>query len=291
MPPRRLAVAIACGLLLVVVESRTKAPLIRIDFFRRRHYVAGAIGMALAGVNGAVFVYFYILFAQSPDGLSYTAIVAGLSLIPLSLAMFLLAVGAPHVRGMAGSTGLISAGMAVSAIGFWFAQDISSTSTFGNMWWQMALIGTGVGLGYALLPRVALSALPEEDSGQGSGVVNTCLYFGLTMGIVGGGIVSAASLRRSLMSAVQQLGLAPNEQAQLVHVLVHGAPGEIMAAFERAAASGPPDLKQATRTALESSFSDVMLTGAAVSLVGLVLMGWLLRGPSDSGVKGPANAC
>ena len=143
----------------------------------------------------------------------------------------------------------------------------------------MALIGTGTGLAYALLPGTALRVLAEKDSGQGSGVINTCLYFGLTLGVVFGGIVSAVSLRTSLSAVVAQLGLAPAEEARLVQVLVHGTPSAIEAAFERAAASGPIALKQATQSAIESSFGDVMLLGAAISLLGLVLMAWLLRRP------------
>lgn len=274
-----LAVGIACGVLLIIVEVRSKTPLLRIDFFRRRRYVAGTLGMCLAGMNTATFVYFYILFAQSPDGLSYTAIIAGLSLLPFSMGMFVLAVGVPRLPAVANSTWLIVVGMAVMAIGYWFAHRFSSASSFGDTWWPMALIGTGTGLAYALLPGTALRVLAEKDSGQGSGVINTCLYFGLTLGVVVGGIVSAVSLRMSLSAVVARLGLAPAEEERLVQVLVHGTPGEIEAAFERAAASGSTALKQVTQTAIESSFSDVMLLGSAVALLGLVLMAWLLRGP------------
>ena len=277
-----LAVGIACGVLLIVVERRAKAPLLRLDFFRRRRYVAGTVGMCIAGMNTAIFVYFYVLFAQSPDGLSYTAIVAGLSLLPFSMAMFLFAVGVPRMPAVAGSTWLIAAGMAAMAIGYWFAHRFSSASTFGDTWWPMALIGTGTGLAYALLPGTALRVLAEKDSGQGSGVINTCLYFGLTLGVVFGGIVSAVSLRTSLSAVVARLGLAPTEEERLVQVLVHGSPSAIEAAFERAAASGSIALKQATQTAIESSFGDVMLLGAAIALLGLVLMAWLLRGPPNA---------
>jgi len=277
-----LAVGIACGILLIIVELRAKAPLIRIDFFRRRRYVAGMIGLCLAGMNSAMFVYFYTLFAQSPDGLSYTAIVAGFSLLPFSMTMFLLAVGVPRVPAVAESTWLIATGMAVMAIGFWFAHRFSSASTFGDTWWPTVLIGTGVGLSYSLLPRTALRALAEKDAGQGSGVINTCLFFGITMGVVIGGIVTAVSLRASLSAVVAHLGLAPAVEERLVHVLVHGSPGEIEATFERTAASGPTALKQATQTAIESSFGDVMLVGTVMSLVGLISIVWLLRGPPNA---------
>lgn len=90
--------------------------------------------------------------------------------------------------------------MAVMAIGYWFAHRFSSASSFGDTWWPMVLIGTGTGLAYALLPGTALRVLAEKDSGQGSGVINTCLYFGLTLGVVVGGIVSAVSLRMPTLS-------------------------------------------------------------------------------------------
>ena len=284
-----LAVGIASGVMLIIIESRVKAPLLRIDFFRRRHYVAGSLGMCIAGMNMAMFVYYYVLFAQSPDGLSYTAIVAGLSLLPFSMAMFLLAVGVPRLPAVAGSTWPIAVGMAVMAIGYWFSHRFSSASTIGDTWWPMVLVGTGLGLAYALLPGTALRGLAEKDAGQGSGVINTCLFLGLTLGIVTGGIVSAVSLQTSLSAVVAQLGLAPAEKERLVHVWVHGSPGQLEAAFERAAASGPTALKQATQAAIESSFDDVMLLGAAIALLGLVLMAWLLRGPPKAEQTGSAN--
>lgn len=286
-----LAVGIACGVLLIIVEARAKAPLLRIDFFRRRRYVAGTVGMYVAGMNMSMFVYFYVLFAQSPDGLSYTAIVAGLSLLPFSMAMLFLAFGVPRIPAVANSIWLIPAGMAVMAIGYWFAHRFSSASGIGDTWWPMVLIGTGLGLAYVLLPRTALSVLAEKDAGQGAGVINTCLFFGLTMGIVIGGIVSAVSLRTSLSAVVAQLGLAPAEEDQLVQMLVHGSPGQIEAAFERAAASGSTALKQATQVAIESSFGDVMLLAASISLVGAVLLAWLLRGPPNADQARSANGC
>ena len=277
-----LALGIACGIALIVVESRSEAPLIRIEFFRLRRYVAGTVGMCIAGMNTAMFVYFYVLFAQSSDGLSYTAIAAGLSLLPFSLAMFLLAVGVPRIPAMAESAWLIPVGMGVLAAGYWFAHRFSSESTFGDTWWPMVLIGIGAGLAYSLLPRTALRVLSEKYAGQGSGVINTCLYFGLTMGVVLGGIVSAVSLRTSLSSVVAKLGLAPAAEERLTHVLVHGSPGEIEAVFGRTAATGPVDLKKATQAAIESSFGDVMLLGASIALIGVVLMVLLLRGPADA---------
>ena len=52
-------------------------------------------------------------------------------------------------------------------------------------------IGAGIALPYALAPRIALAALPEAQSGKGSGLVNSCSFLGGTVGVTCGGVVSA----------------------------------------------------------------------------------------------------
>jgi sugar phosphate permease len=52
-------------------------------------------------------------------------------------------------------------------------------------------IGAGIALPYASAPRIALAALPETQSGKGSGLVNTCSFLGGTVGVTCGGVVFA----------------------------------------------------------------------------------------------------
>jgi len=50
-------------------------------------------------------------------------------------------------------------------------------------------IGAGIALPYASAPRIALAALPETQSGEGSGLVNSSSFLGGTVGVTCGGIV------------------------------------------------------------------------------------------------------
>ena len=49
-------------------------------------------------------------------------------------------------------------------------------------------LGSGLALPYATAPRTALATLPNEQSGQGSGVMNACTFLGGSVGVAGGAI-------------------------------------------------------------------------------------------------------
>jgi hypothetical protein len=48
------------------------------------------------------------------------------------------------------------------------------------------VMGAGLAVPYALAPRLALSALPGAQAGQGSGIVNACTFLGGSAGVAGG---------------------------------------------------------------------------------------------------------
>jgi predicted MFS family arabinose efflux permease len=53
------------------------------------------------------------------------------------------------------------------------------------------VMGAGLAVPYALAPRLALSALPPAQAGQGSGIVNASTFLGGSGGVAGGAIAFA----------------------------------------------------------------------------------------------------
>ena len=49
-------------------------------------------------------------------------------------------------------------------------------------------MGAGLALPYAAAPRLALSALSPEQTGQGSGIINACTFLAGSIGVAGGAI-------------------------------------------------------------------------------------------------------
>ena len=181
-----LILAVVALFLLLRVESRVDAPLVDLSFFARRGFVIGvAIGSLSMFCIMSLLLYFN-LYAQSREGLGLTALEAGAWLLPLSAALLALALSASAVAGRVGARNAMTGGMALIAI----ASAIigPAVADGGTIFLVMGffVMGAGLAVPYALAPRLALSALPPLQAGQGSGIVNACTFLGGSAGVAGG---------------------------------------------------------------------------------------------------------
>ena len=172
--------------LLLIVESRAEAPLVDLSFFARRGFVVGVAIGSLAMFSIMSLLFYFNLYAQSREGLGFTALQAGASLLPLSAALLALALSASAVAARVGLRNAMTGGMVLIAI----AGAIIGVAIAGGGIVLLAIglfvMGAGLAVPYALAPRLALSALSPAQTGQGSGIVNACTFLGGSSGVAGG---------------------------------------------------------------------------------------------------------
>lgn len=178
--------AAAAFVLLLIVESRLAAPLVDLAFFRRRRFVMGVAIGSLSMFSIVSLLLYFNLYAQSRDGLDLTALAAGALLLPLSAALLALALSASAVAAKFGLRNAMTVGMALiviasAIIGIAITQGLMAFLLVGFL-----VMGAGLAVPYALAPRLALSALPPAQVGQGSGIVNACTFLGGSAGVAGG---------------------------------------------------------------------------------------------------------
>jgi hypothetical protein len=193
--------------------------------------------------------------------------------------MFVLSVTAPRFLAPISFHWPVSLGMAALTAGFLLLSWTDNATGYDEIWWKLVILGIGLGLTFPLLPRVGLRLLPEEHTGQGSGVINTFLYFGATLGSVVGGVAQAITLRAGLSKVIADLPVGSTQRESLAHALAHGSSGEVrqlLAGLDPATGSA---LAEALRGLQDNAFDNAMLVGAAGALIGTVLALWLLRGP------------
>ena len=182
-----LASAAAAFAVLLIVEQRTAAPLIDLSFFVRRSFVHGVSLASLSMLGIMSLLLYFNLYAQSEGGLDLTPLQSGAALLPLSAALLALALSVSMVTArvglrcaMMGCMGLIvvaSAIIGVSASG--------RNTPHGD---RLRRHGRRSGAPYAAAPRLALSALSQEQAGQGSGIINACSFLAGSVGVAGGAI-------------------------------------------------------------------------------------------------------
>ncbi len=167
------------------------SPLVELSLFKVKSFAAG-IGVQLTfGLTSGIFFLVWTLYMQI--GLGWSALRAGLTGVPFSLAVS--AAAGMSVQKLVPRFGrkVLQAGALVMAAGvltyIWeadrYGADIKS--------WQMALpllvMGAGMGLIVAPITDAVLSEVPRDHAGSASGLINTTQQLGNAIGL---GLVSVA---------------------------------------------------------------------------------------------------
>jgi DHA2 family multidrug resistance protein-like MFS transporter len=187
-----LALAMIAFPALVWTETRRPQPLVDFGLFANRNFAIAAGLLFLVMFDIMTLLLYYNFFAQSADGLSMSAVAAGLSLLPLSVALFAFARATPLIamkigmrRMLAGASLLLALGCAI----IWSSFHVETR--FALLIPGLFVAGAGIALIYASAPRLGLATLPQLQAGKGSGMLNSCSFLGGTVGVTFGGIVFA----------------------------------------------------------------------------------------------------
>jgi MFS family permease len=177
---------------LIRTETRRRQPLVDFGLFSNRNFAIAAGLLFLVMFDIMTLLLYYNLIAQSADGLGMSAVEAGLSLLPLSVALFGFARAAPSIGMRIGVRRMLIGGSLLLALGcaiIWSSFQIEAR--FAVLLPGLFVTGAGIALTYASAPRLGLATLPQLQAGKGSGMLNSCSFLGGTVGVTFGGIVFA----------------------------------------------------------------------------------------------------
>jgi EmrB/QacA subfamily drug resistance transporter len=174
----------------VVLEARTRAPMLDLSLFRSSSY-SGAVSVAFL-TSLAVFGILFFLSLYMQDVLGYSAVETGAGFLPWTATYVLMAPVAGRLSDRLGSRWLIAAGMALIAVALLLLAGLDAGEGFGRI--ALALLVGGVGMAFTMSPTraAALGALPPAKAGIGSGVLQTFSQVGGSFAVAVLGAVLAA---------------------------------------------------------------------------------------------------
>jgi predicted MFS family arabinose efflux permease len=184
-----LALAVVAFAALHRTETRHRGPLLDFALFSNRNFALACLLAFLLMFDIMALLLYYNLFAQSPKGLAMTPIMAGLSLLPLSVALFGFARAAPRLANLVGMKLTVAGGALVLVLGCAIAWVSLAGAGLPILMLGLFAAGMGIALPFASAPRIGLAALPQTQAGQGSGMLNASSFLGGTVGVTSGGIV------------------------------------------------------------------------------------------------------
>ncbi len=188
-----LGIALALLAAFLVVEARTRLPLMPLGLFKVRSVAAANAAMFVCGMGSFAMWFFMTLYAQNVLG--YTPIQAGLALVPSSLAVVTGSKIAPRLMPRFGARNVAVAGVLVTAAGFAWQSTMSAHGSY-----VVTIMLPGIvmmaGAGFAMTPLASLatSGAAPGDAGLVSGLINTSRTLGGSLGLA---ILSTVAASRS----------------------------------------------------------------------------------------------
>ena len=177
----------------VLIESRHRAPLVRLGIFRSR---------TLVGANSVMLVFGAIVYGLPFILTLYSQQVLGDSAVRFGLTSIIFPIGAAlgSISGQAltlkrGFRTVAAAGLALMAVGAFLLAHVSVDGTyFGDIFFGLLVFGPGVGLTFVTASIAALAGVDDDEAGLASGLSNTSFQIGAALGVA---TVATVSLTRT----------------------------------------------------------------------------------------------
>lgn len=169
------------GVLVYRWETRHTHPIIDFKFFRNPVIVSVLIVsfISFGGMMGAMLLL--PVFAQT--FLHYTATQSGYLFVPMALALPIFAPLGAKLASSFDARYTVSFGMALSALGLYQLIHLDPAMTSMDFVMPLVLFGAGLGLGMAPLTNAATTAVPLNEVGMSSGLLNLTRNIGGAFGI------------------------------------------------------------------------------------------------------------
>src|SRR5215212_7227305 len=196
-------------------KRQSKPTLLDPDLFKSKHFRLGISQqmlqqIALGGLMIALPIYLQMV-------LEYNALQAGLSIAPLSLSMFALAMVAGRRAGKRRPSTIVRLGFLLLVIGIGVLIAIVPRADSG--WYLLVpllIAGSGLGLLVSQLNNYTLAPISEERVSEAAGVNSAGGSFGLSFGLAFAGAIMLATLAYSFNSMAQDSTVLPPADQQRV---------------------------------------------------------------------------
>ncbi|MFJ9696432.1 MFS transporter [Kitasatospora sp. NPDC101183] len=166
----------------IVIERRTAQPITPLHLFADRNRTGGLVMMLC--IAAAMFgIFFYVvLFVQGPLG--YSPLRAGVSFLPISVAIIVAAQIASGLQAKYGPKPFMAGGALLVAVGLtWLTQMNKDSSYLDGVLGPTVVFGLGMGMIFVPVMLISVAGVPGEETGAASGLLNSMQQIGGSLGL------------------------------------------------------------------------------------------------------------
>ncbi len=194
--------AVIAGVAFLMVESRSRAPMLPLALFHSMRFSGAVLFGVLANFTyyGVIFVLSFYL--QKVRG--YTVIETGLTFLPLTGTAFFSNIVVGRLSARTGLRALMVGGALVGCSGYALLGifGISDHAGFIDMLPGLALVPIGMGFAVPAMTTSILSSVERHQAGTASAVLNTARQVGGATGVAIFGAIVASGSNAEITSSV-----------------------------------------------------------------------------------------
>jgi EmrB/QacA subfamily drug resistance transporter len=176
----------------VLIELRSRSPLLPLRMFRLRTLTGANAAMAIVGA--VAFSEFFVLTLYLQGVLHYSAVQSGAAFAAFALSVVVTSNAAQAVVGRIGVRPTLTVGLLASAVSVaWLARLPVDGRYFWDLFPAFVLGGAGMGLSFVPVTIASLTGVERSDAGVASGLINTSRQIGGAIGIAAVSAIAATS--------------------------------------------------------------------------------------------------
>jgi EmrB/QacA subfamily drug resistance transporter len=166
----------------IVVELRSRAPLIRLGIFKIRSLSVGNTAIFFVAFGLFAMFFFATLYVQQLRG--YSPVKAGLAFLPFTLGIIIGAGLSQQFIKRIGVRAVTLTGLVIAGFGMLLYTQLSLTGTYWSELFPAVMV-TSIGMGLVFVPVTLLATtnVPHEDAGLASGLFNTSQQIAGALGL------------------------------------------------------------------------------------------------------------
>jgi EmrB/QacA subfamily drug resistance transporter len=269
-------------------ERRVEHPMLEVSVFRNLRFSAASASITFVYFALMGVMYFLTTYLQSVLG--YSALDAGVRMLPIAGGMIVASRMAVPLTRRFGTKVSVASGLATVAGGLVLLTGFDVDTGFGQIAIALAVMGGGIGLAMSPATEAIMGSLPRAKAGVGSAMNDVVREVAGTLGVAVLGSVLASAYAVGMDGSVSEL---PDGAATAATDSV-GAAHEVAAQVGGGAAA---QLVSAANHAFVDAMSTTATIAAGVAIAGALIAAVFLpareRGTSSplAGAAVPEPAC
>ena len=260
--PEVIGAGVVLMILFIIWERYQSEPLVPLSLFRDRNFaVANWISAAISFGMLSMFLPFTI-YLQSARG--FSALVAGLTLAPMSLTSMFTAPFAGRMADRFGGKYILMTGIVLFTIGMGSIALIAGPdSTWINFLIPAVVAGLGIGMTFAPMTTVAMRNIEPRVAGSASAVLNTIRQLGAAVGsaVIGALLQNRLATTLHDQAVSHSTSLPEAFRAQFVAVFSNVSAKGFQIGTGQTGASLPSNIPAAVAHQISAIAHDVFVSG------------------------------